>query len=468
MSLNVIATKFETDKNSSYHNYTKLYQKYFEPIRFNNLKVLEIGVLLGSSMRTWLEYFPNAQLIGLDIDPGCWKSDNNRCQIVIGDQENREFLTNFARTYGPFDIIIDDGGHSMLGQQLSAEVLFPALNSGGIYVIEDLHSCFMTGPRFGTDKYPSTFTYLAERVQDLQLNGKNQNQVFYADKSNHLKTMNPSPILNFWEQDLSYVHHYRSIVFMGKNTADDTPNTTDRQNYLDNMAKTVLDYYYIPISLQSGSKFSDYDLEHGTTWPDRAVSMIGLRAMRNIQECLEKVIIDNVEGDVLEAGVWKGGASIFMRAILRSYNQKRKLYVCDSFEGLPPPDPKYAADVGDMHHTVRYLAVDLPAVKANFKRFGMEDSLNIFVKGWFKDTLPNLTEIKSLALLRLDGDMYGSTIETLDSLYHKVSKNGFIIVDDYGLTGCKRAIDDFRRIHNITEPMVMVTDTQKMYWRKSS
>jgi O-methyltransferase len=89
-----------------------------------------------------------------------------------------------------------------------------------------------------------------------------------------------------------------------------------------------------------------------------------------------------------------------------------------------------------------------------------------FLKGWFKDTLPS-APIDRLAVLRLDGDLYGSTIEALDALYPKLSAGGFVIVDDYGATPqCRQAIDDFRRDHAVEDP-IEVVDWGGVYWQKS-
>ncbi len=87
----------------------------------------------------------------------------------------------------------------------------------------------------------------------------------------------------------------------------------------------------------------------GRDWPARADSMIGLRRMDNIQDCIETVIRDDVPGDLIETGVWRGGATIFMRGVLKAYEDTtRTVWVADSFEGLPPPDPaRYPADAGD-------------------------------------------------------------------------------------------------------------------------
>jgi hypothetical protein len=205
----------------------------------------------------------------------------------------------------------------------------------------------------------------------------------------------------------------------------------------------------------------------GMDWPPTAHSMIGLERMNNIQHCVIEVIKNNVPGDLIETGVWRGGATIFMRAILKAYGiTDRKVWVCDSFEGLPKPDEaKYPQDKGDKHHKSKELAISLEQVKNNFKKYGLLDNQVIFLKGWFKDTLPT-APIEQIAVARLDGDMYESTIEALDNLYHKILIGGFLIIDDYGaVKGCKEAVHDFRKKHAIKEEIITI-DWGGIYWQK--
>ena len=187
----------------------------------------------------------------------------------------------------------------------------------------------------------------------------------------------------------------------------------------------------------------DTNVLAGAGWPQNAHTMIGLIRLENIQFCVEDVIKNNVEGDMIEAGVWKGGATILMRLILKKYGiNDRIVFAADSFEGLPKPDPKYPSDAGDIHHTFDALQVSLEEVKQNFELYGVLDKQVMFLKGWFKDTLKN-PPFQKLSVLRLDGDMYGSTIDILENLYDKVSSGGYVIVDDYELIPCRKAIKDF-------------------------
>jgi macrocin-O-methyltransferase TylF-like protien len=171
-------------------------------------------------------------------------------------------------------------------------------------------------------------------------------------------------------------------------------------------------------------------------------------------------------GDFVETGVWRGGATMFMRAVLKAYGIKdRCVWVADSFEGLPAPDlTKYPADDGDaLQKYNEFLIASLEEVKDNFKRYNLLDDQVRFLKGWFKNTLP-AAPIKSLAVLRLDGDMYESTMDALTHLYPKVSRGGYVIIDDYHRESCRQAVTDFRSAHAIDEK-IQEMGGRGVYWQ---
>ena len=208
--------------------------------------------------------------------------------------------------------------------------------------------------------------------------------------------------------------------------------------------------------------------EAGRDWPSMAHTMIGVKRLANLRMLAERVIRNGVPGDFIETGVWRGGACILMRAVLHAFDiTDRRVWVADSFEGLPAPDEQnYPADKGSDYHTYRELVVPLETVRRNIEKYGLLDDQIVFLKGWFKDALP-AAPIKRLAILRLDGDLYESTIIALNALYDKLSIGGYVIVDDYHVVpGCKSAINDFlagRRIH----PQVCEIDGVGVYWQKS-
>jgi O-methyltransferase len=222
------------------------------------------------------------------------------------------------------------------------------------------------------------------------------------------------------------------------------------------------------MQIVQGDEFYKNIRRKGVDWPVFAHTMIGVKRLDNLQFCVEDVLAKNVPGDLIETGAWRGGACIFMRAVLKAYDVKDRLvWVADSFEGLPEPDPeKYPADAGDKHHTFKPVAVSLEQVKANFEKYGVADEKVRFLKGWFKDTLPK-APIEHLAILRLDGDMYESTMDGISNLYAKVSPGGYIIVDDYGaVPGCRKAIEDYRNANGIKDP-VRDIDGSGVFWQKT-
>lgn len=207
----------------------------------------------------------------------------------------------------------------------------------------------------------------------------------------------------------------------------------------------------------------------GRDWPSRAETMVGLERLQNVQDCIEAVHVDGVPGDLVETGVWRGGTTILMRAVLEELEiLDRVVWACDSFRGLPAPDvERWPAEEGDRHHLREELAVGVDEVRANFERYGLLDDQVRFVEGWFEDTLPELP-VDEIAVLRLDGDMYGSTMVALESLEPRVAPGGIVIIDDYGaIEQCRRAVHDYRKDHEITDPIVTV-DWTGAYWRKGS
>lgn len=223
-----------------------------------------------------------------------------------------------------------------------------------------------------------------------------------------------------------------------------------------------------PLKILGKDSFDPILREYGWDWPSVAHSMIGRRRMGNLRLLTERVLFDRVPGDLIETGVWRGGACIYLKAVLEAYGVKdRRIWAADSFAGLPPPDEvTYPADAGDKFHTYEELAVPLEQVKRNFERYGLLDDQVVFLKGWFKDTLPGAST-GPLAILRLDGDMYESTMEALTHLYDRVSPGGYVIVDDYRVVaGCQKAVDEFRAQRGIDDTIVEI-DGVGVYWQKT-
>lgn len=198
-------------------------------------------------------------------------------------------------------------------------------------------------------------------------------------------------------------------------------------------------------------------------YPD--FTMVSLERFKNISTIIETVIKEKINGDLVECGTWKGGTLAFMMKILDEYEiYDKKVYGFDSFEGLPNPnlhlDGKESSKWGgSLKASVEdcLMAIEKIEVSKNIKYE--------FIKGFFKDTLAK-SSLKNISVLRLDGDWYESTMDCLNHLYDKVENGGFIIIDDYGhWQGCKKAVDDFRISHNITNKLIQ-TDYTEFWWRK--
>ncbi|OHB49668.1 MAG: macrocin O-methyltransferase [Planctomycetes bacterium GWF2_41_51] len=230
-----------------------------------------------------------------------------------------------------------------------------------------------------------------------------------------------------------------------------------RDLYLELLKKELTDQIHHP---------SDARLD-GRDWPENGFTMIGLKRLENIQKCAIQIIEQNIEGDFFEAGVWKGGAAMFMRAILKCYGiGNRNVWLADSFRGLPAPKEQYPADKNDTHYQYKQLAISLEQVKQNFQALDLLDGQVKFIEGWFHETLYTAA-VDKISLLRLDGDMYESTYVSLEALYNKVSAGGFIIVDDYGyIESCRKAVHDFLEKNSI-EPIIEKIDWTGVYWRKA-
>ena len=168
MILDEIAIKYGTDKSSLFHNYAIKYDKLLSQFREQFTNILEIGVQFGNSVRMWEEYFPNAIINGIDIDPNCKKYETERIKIIIANQENETQLKELKKL-GSFDLIIDDGSHIYKHQILTFQTLFPFLKKGGIYVVEDSVTSYW--PEFGES--PTCIEYFKNLIDEINFYGKN-------------------------------------------------------------------------------------------------------------------------------------------------------------------------------------------------------------------------------------------------------------------------------------------------------
>jgi hypothetical protein len=303
--------------------------------------------------------------------------------------------------------------------------------------------------------------------------------------------------------------------------------------YLDMVKRALCNLIYEDLSLwaygpdRGMEPLTRFDLRLrvlGEDKPIEAHTMIGWQRLTNIESCAKAVIDDGIEGDFVETGVLRGGAAIFMRAVLKAYGvTDRRVFACDTFvaphvppetfarrllrkpvlkgaglltrvpsrrwklsfyrqlekrqESWPPSANPSEEWVDFYMGLVRYFAsnpslieskdfVSLAAVRSHFARYGLLDSQIHFLQGFFADTLPG-APIEAIALLRCDGDTYESTRSVLDAIYDKVSIGGYVIVDDYhSFDDCKQAVDEFRAEHSIDDALVPI-DNNAVYWRRT-
>lgn len=243
--------------------------------------------------------------------------------------------------------------------------------------------------------------------------------------------------------------------------------TRARQLYLDVMEKILVNVIYNdpPNDHWSGGVFDPEKRSKGRDWPSEAHSMIGLARMHNTRTLSERVILDGIPGDFIETGVWRGGASIMIKAVLAAYGSNRSIICADSFAGLPAPSTDFPQDADLDLHTHTQLAISKETVLGNFQKYDLLDDQVEILEGWFRDTLPTISG-RNFSLLRLDGDMYESTYQALVSLYTNLSEGGFIIVDDYwDFHQCRDAVKDFfDSIGTFFSPNEI--DGAGVWWRK--
>jgi hypothetical protein len=247
-----------------------------------------------------------------------------------------------------------------------------------------------------------------------------------------------------------------------------------RERYLDLVEKSLLNEIIGESRLELGIRVFLQRIRHpyltrrGTVpWPVRAHTMIGRKRLRHLRQLVERTLHDGIPGDYIETGVWRGGACILMRAVLAAYDVRdRRVFCADSFEGLPRPDPNNRYDKRNGLHAFSELAISEATVRQNFEAYDLLDEQVVFVKGFFASTLPTL-EHDRFALIRLDGDMYGSTMDALTNLYDRLSPSGFVVIDDYGaLQNCRKAVHDFLDQRGLTVNIQPI-DAWGVWWQKA-
>ena len=243
---------------------------------------------------------------------------------------------------------------------------------------------------------------------------------------------------------------------------------TNYERYLDLLKRTLTGYIYedpsLPTAWAPVSVYNESRRIVGKDWPLHAHTMIGIKRLDNLQHCIEQVLNDDIPGDLIETGVWRGGACIFMRGVLKANGvTDRTVWVADSFQGFPEPtrgDDRILAEQPDQMH----LAVSENDVRHNFDRYGLLDDQVQFIPGFFAKSLPG--PVDQLSVLRLDGDLYVSTMDSLTALYPLLQPGGFCIIDDWSISMCVDAVMEYRVKNGIKDRIKRIDDLS-VYWRKS-
>lgn len=186
---------------SKWHHYFSVYDRHLAPFRNHPVTVVEFGVFHGGSLQMWKDYFgPGARIIGVDINPACAELAEEQIEIVIGDQEDREFLRKLAAEVGPVDVLIEDGGHMMAQQINTFEEFWPHIVDGGIFLIEDLHTSYWEDFGGGYKK-PGTFIEYAKDLIDRMHAWHSRESGFDADD---------------YTRSIQGMHVYDSIIVFDK------------------------------------------------------------------------------------------------------------------------------------------------------------------------------------------------------------------------------------------------------------
>jgi len=217
-SLTEIGSKHGTDKVDKFHtqftkNYMNIYERYFEDIRNNTIKILEIGVLNGSSIRTWREYFQNGEVHGIDIQPQCKNVEDPDKNIFIhildcSSDESLEEFSNKFKNY--FDIILDDGSHINDITLKTFKKLYSCLKAEAYYIIEDL-GCSYIGEesQLYCPNWPGMYL-----MNPKSITPNNHLTMLELYKDIHIMIDNPTYKNKY---QIEYLHHYPFIIVLRKN-----------------------------------------------------------------------------------------------------------------------------------------------------------------------------------------------------------------------------------------------------------
>ncbi len=442
--------------------------------------IVEMGSYKGGGtlyLAHLLDIIGHGRVLSVDIDHSNFIVSHSRITILTGSTQDQKVIDHIKQECQNLKVmIIHDADHTATMVLKDLNTYADLVTKDSYFIVEDgIVDLFSRQSVIGGSLgEPGPLLAIREFLK------KDRRFVVDRDCEKYRLTSNPNGYLKKIADDQpecdDWVDSYRMIgtSFSSRIPEIIVPRTESeyryiRNLYLDLMQSLLQGRIYPEGSQEScAARLSDDLLrENCLDWLAQALTMIGIKRMVNLRELIESVLADNIPGDFIETGVWRGGACIMMRALLKAHNiTDRCVWVADSFAGLPPANEElYPADVGSDFHKNDELAVSLEEVQNNFRTYDLLDDQVKFLKGWFKDTLPS-AEIDQLSLLRLDGDMYESTMDVLTALYPKLSPGGYVIIDDYHIVpACKKAVEDYCRDNGITSEIIEI-DGSGVYWQK--
>ena len=184
-----------------WNHYFDIYDRHFKRFRNKEVIILEIGVSQGGSLQMWKDYFgADANIFGIDIDPRCKELEEENIKIFIGSQSDRDFLNEVKKSIPKVDILIDDGGHTMEQLRVSFEELFDHVKQDGVYLAEDLHTCYWLTYGGGHKRRKTFIEY-----------SKN-----FIDHLNAFHSTQRSLKVNSFTKSADSIHYYDSILVIEK------------------------------------------------------------------------------------------------------------------------------------------------------------------------------------------------------------------------------------------------------------
>jgi hypothetical protein len=217
-NLDKIGLEYGTDKSSDFHDYLNKYEKYINFDRNDKIKILEIGIAEGKSLKMWKDYFINSTILGIDIRTECKNYEEERIFVEIGDQTNEHFLSEISEKYGPFDLIIDDGSHMNYDVITTFNMMFKNLSNKGLYIVED--SCTSYWGFFGGGllKPDSTMEFFKKIIDEVNFNGQFLNNFYNVEARRddlHIQQLKDENKIS-WGSQIESINFLNSLILITK------------------------------------------------------------------------------------------------------------------------------------------------------------------------------------------------------------------------------------------------------------